>query len=87
MNPGDIRYRNVFGQVGFVIDEVRESGCTQEEAQQRWNEYWSAKLPGRAERQRIVEKIASQHGLTGHEASAVLFSFEALDSSDGQDLH
>jgi hypothetical protein len=49
---------------------------------------WMAEFEARQrERQRIVEKIATQHGLTRPEASALLFSFEGIDCSEGQDLH
>jgi hypothetical protein len=48
---------------------------------------WMAEFEARQrERRRVVASIADQHALTQHEASALLFSFEGVDSSEGQDL-
>jgi hypothetical protein len=39
------------------------------------------------ERNRLVDKIAGQMGVSRDEARQALFNFEAADTSEGQTLH
>jgi hypothetical protein len=87
MNPRDPRYSGILGMIAFTADQMQETGCTREEAQQRWNDFWDAELPGRAERRRVVERVAEQLGSSLAEANEALHWFETETSTAGQVLN
>lgn len=75
----DPRYAGLLGEISFVNDQMSQTGCTRDEARDRWDE-----MQGTPGRSRAVDRMVQTMGVSAQDAIDALLVFQHDTTSAGE---